>query len=109
MEVGELDFREQIEAHLEEVYSDREAWDGEWTWTLEVENYEFDDEGLGFNANYLMQVDYIDTLPPDSKDALIDFHLDFDAYLEEITDQATQSVKVTVENLSGQPQGMVVA
>lgn len=64
----------------------------------------------GFKLSYLIQMDYKDQLPPSVKDAPISFKLEQDKTLSQmfnVGDKQTQTI--TIENLSGNSQGMVVA
>jgi len=45
---------------------------------IKIEDYKYNSNNEGFHLSYLVQVDYKDTLPPTSPNALIDFNLSND-------------------------------
>jgi len=77
---------------------------------IEIDGYTFDSKDQGFRLSYLLQVDYINREPPTAEDAPIKFELGYDKELETISELGdVQQQTVTVDNLSGKAQGMLVS
>ena len=100
--IGKLDFSKKVN----EFYSKASCL-GHLTLNLKIEDYKYNKNNEGFHLSYLVQVDYKDTLPPTSPNALIDFDLSDSGSVSKVGQSQVQNIKLV--NKSTKAQGMAIA
>lgn len=111
MELSKLDFSEDVYNAFKKQYPNSCAANTQFKFKVAIEGYKpvADDKNDGFALSYLFQVDFQNAEPISAKNAPISFSVTKKQPDNKLNIGDVQQQEITINNLSGQAQGMVVA